>query len=264
MMLEPVGGGEPALSAAAVDDFYASDAPGHQALSEAPTPVANFSADSNCPQLHADQFIPPPPPAESRATVSLGGSPPSAAAAAALSGTLDGRKDPGGAKFAVSQIHGVYLLLHRAVLSRCAPWSEFAAAAAFQRPCSGAAAVDRMQRNFRYFTTNYICICCCFAALCALLNPPVFAVAGLCGALCAFASLKGEVQIGDTRLPKKSFQGAVCAGSACLLLLLAGNAVMTLLLLCALVVSVHSALHKGVSYQTIAQKGEQQHPDLGV
>lgn len=104
MMLEPVGGGEPALSAAAVDDFYASDAPGLQALSEAPTPIGNFSADSNGPQLHADQFIPPPPPAESRATVSLGGSPPSAAAAAALSGTLDGRKDSGGAKFAVSQV----------------------------------------------------------------------------------------------------------------------------------------------------------------
>ena len=64
------------------------------------------------------------------------------------------------------------------------------------------------------------------------------------------------VQIGETTIPKKSFQGGVCAGSVCLALLLAGSAVMMLLLLCTCVVSVHGALHKGVSYQKIAERND--------
>lgn len=76
--------------------------------------------------------------------------------------------------------------------------------------------------------------------------------------LCACA------QIGDTVVPKKSFQGAVCVGGGCMLFLFAGNVVMTLLFLCSIVVALHAALHKGVSYDAIAQKNGVPHPDLGV
>lgn len=162
------------------------------------------------------------------------------------------------------QLHGVYLALHRLVLSRCAPWGDFAAAGSFQRPGTGAAAVDRMERNMRYFSTNYLCICCGLGLVCALLNPIVLLIAAVCGALCAFAAFRGEVQIGETNVPKKTFQSFVCVGGGCLLFLFAGNAVMSLFFLCALVVALHSALHKGVSYDVIAQKQGPPHQDLGV
>lgn len=255
-MLDTSGG--IGVTSTSVDDFYANQ--GHQVFA-APGPLASDSADQ---RPSADSVASIPDPAPSRASVSLGGNSLHSQNSTGVTGTLDGRKLPGGAKFAVSQIHGVYLTLHRLVLSRCAPWSEFAAAASFQRPGTGAAAVDRMERNVRYFSTNYLCICCALGAVCALLNPSVLVIGAICGALCAFASAKGEVQIGDTRVPKKSFQGAVCVGGGCMLLLFAGNVVMTLVFLCSIVVSLHSALHKGVSYEVIAQKNGAPHQDLGV
>lgn len=259
MMLDTAGGIDQAN--ASVDDFYANDAAGHHVFSNPGTPAGTFAGESDGHRISADQMNPMPEPPSSRATVSLGGSPP---VPGGLSGTLDARKVPGGAKFAVSQIHGVYLALHRLVLSRCAPWTEFASSASFQRPGTGAAAVDRMERNMRYFRTNYLCICCALGAVCALLNPIVLFIAAVCGGLCAFAAFRGEVQIGETTVPKKSFQGAVCVGGGCMLFLFAGNVVMTLLFLCSIVVAMHAALHKGVSYDVIAQKSGAPHPDLGV
>lgn len=182
-----------------------------------------------------------------------------------LSGSLDSYKAPRGAKFAVSQLHGVYLAVHRLVLSRCAPWGEFASLPSFQRPGSGAAAVDRMERNLKYFRVNYVCVCSALGVVCALLNPSALLIGAVCGALCAVAAAKGEIQVGDTVVPQRSFQLAVCLCGGCFLFLLAGNAVITSLVLCAILVCIHSALHRGVSYEVIAQKNEsQQNGDLGV
>ncbi|XP_026193607.1 PRA1 family protein B6 [Cyclospora cayetanensis] len=263
MMLDTAGGaaGGDQLSASVIDDFYASDAPDQHVFSGPVSPSASFNNEAVTQSHPPDELTHATHPAASPATVSLGGNTPDSVG---LGGSLDGNKIPGGAKFAVSQIHGVYLALHRSVLSRCAPWSEFAMTSSFQRPGTGAAAVDRMERNMRYFATNYLCICGALGGVCALLNPSVLFLSALCGALCAFASFKGEVQIGDTTLSKRSFQTAVCACGACLLFLFAGNAVLTLLFVCCLIVAIHSALHKGVSYQTIAQKNAPPHADLGV
>ncbi|CDJ27519.1 uncharacterized protein EMH_0032510 [Eimeria mitis] len=126
MMMDAYGAADAvqnAPSSSALDDFYASDAPQHH--------MFPASCDTSTQQSQADQLSSPPPPAETRATVCLGGAPPSPSQ---LSGTLDSHKTPGGAKFAVSQVHGVYLTLHRLVLSRCAPWAEFFCASSFQRP----------------------------------------------------------------------------------------------------------------------------------
>lgn len=262
MMMDTFGSSTAATqSASALDDFYASDAPQHPMFSGSASPAASAATDTSLQQSAADNISSPPQQPESRPTVCLGGSPPSASE---LSGTLDSRKSPAGAKFAVSQVHGVYLALHRSVLSRCAPWPEFFAAAAFSRPSTGAAAVDRIERNIKYFMTNYFCIFFVLSFLCAILNPTLLAVAAVCAALCSYASIKGEVQIGDTTIPKKSFQGAACACSTCLALLLAGSAVVSLLLLCVSLIIIHGSLHKGVSYQIIAQKNDAQQPDLGV
>lgn len=96
------------------------------------------------------------------------------------------------------QLHGVYLSVHRMVISRCAPWSEFLNQNSFQRPGSGGVAADRIERNLRYFSVNYFCICCFLGIFLALLNPIVLLIGALCGSLCAFASLKGEtVRVSD-------------------------------------------------------------------
>ncbi|CDI84034.1 hypothetical protein, conserved [Eimeria acervulina] len=196
-MVDAFGGGNASQTASAVDDFYSSDAPQQQPVfcAGGPTTGSNVSTETAVQQTDADQLSPSPQAAQTRATVCLGGSPPSPSE---LSGTLDSHKVPGGAKFAVSQVHGVYLALHRLVLSRCAPWPEFFASSSFQRPGTGAAAVDRLERNLRYFSTNYICICCVLSLACALLNPALLGVAGLCGALCSYASFKGEVQVSSS------------------------------------------------------------------
>ncbi|OEH79180.1 hypothetical protein cyc_01485 [Cyclospora cayetanensis] len=158
MMLDTAGGaaGGDQLSASVIDDFYASDAPDQHVFSGPVSPSASFNNEAVTQSHPPDELTHATHPAASPATVSLGGNTPDSVG---LGGSLDGNKIPGGAKFAVSQIHGVYLALHRSVLSRCAPWSEFAMTSSFQRPGTGAAAVDRMERNMRYFATNYLCIC---------------------------------------------------------------------------------------------------------
>lgn len=93
------------------------------------------------------------------------------------------------------QLHGVYLAVHRLVLSRCAPWGEFASPPSFERPGSGAAAVDRMERNIKYFGINYICVCSALGMVCALLNPGALLIGAICGVLCAAAKAKGELQV---------------------------------------------------------------------
>ncbi|KAL8439586.1 hypothetical protein Efla_003799 [Eimeria flavescens] len=202
MMLDTAGGLE--ASNASMDDFYADGGVVTQQVFTGPgTHGADFSSPGADSQRAAagepGSTSIPDPGAPSRSTVSLSNVTDHLPSMAGATGTLDGQKVPGGAKFAVSQLHGVYLALNRLVLSRCAPWGEFTAAAAFQRPGTGAATVDRMERNLRYFSTNYLCICCALGLVCALLNPVVFVIAASCGALCAFAAVKGEVQVGSWR-----------------------------------------------------------------
>ncbi|KAL8274323.1 hypothetical protein Esti_001777 [Eimeria stiedai] len=269
MMLDTAGSLDPSKSSH--DAFYdEAEGPRPQVFAGPGTHYAGYGSDVDSQRAGAEHgtTTTTADPAASRSTVSLGGGSSchshTLPSLGGLSGTLDGQKTAAGAKFAVSQLHGVYLTLNRMVLSRCAPWTEFVATASFQRPGTGAAAVDRMERNLRYFSTNYLCICCALGLVCAFLNPIVLLIAAACGALCAFAAVKGEVQVGETVVPKRTFQGVCCLGAGSLLLLLAGNAVMSLLLLCSLVVALHAAIHKGVSYETIAQKQGPPPQDFGV
>ncbi|KAL8446918.1 hypothetical protein Emag_004524 [Eimeria magna] len=241
MMLDTAGGLDPKKSSR--DAFYDEDEGLRPQVFAGPgTHYAGYGSDVDSQRAGAEHgtTTSTADPAASRSTVSLGGGGSSGhshnlPSLGGLTGTLDGQKTAAGAKFAVSQ-----------------------------RPGTGAAAVDRMERNLRYFSTNYLCICCALGLVCAFLNPIVFVIAAVCGALCAFAAVKGEVQVGETTVPKKTFQGVCCVGAGCLLLLLAGNAVMSLLLLCSLVVALHAAIHKGVSYETIAQKQGPPPQDFGV
>lgn len=73
-----------------------------------------------------------------------------------------------------------------------------------------------------------------------------------------------SLQIGETEVPVKRFQASVGLGGIILLLLLAGNVVMTLVLVCAALVAVHASFHKGVSYDVIAQRNGARPADLGV
>lgn len=98
-MLDTAGGID--QTNASVDDFYANDTAGNPVFSNPGTPTGNFAGEPGGQRISADQMHPMPEAPSSRATVSLGGSPP---VAGGLSGTLDARKVPGGAKFAVSQV----------------------------------------------------------------------------------------------------------------------------------------------------------------
>lgn len=159
------------------------------------------------------------------------------------------------AQFAVSQLHGVLLSLQQALLSKAVPWRDFLHVPSFQKPQTGAMAVDRIERNLRYFYMNYVVICGALTLLAALLNPVILVVAGLCAGASAFAGLKGDtLRLGDTLVPVKTFRLGCLVVAALTILLVAGHVMMSLLLGCALLVLLHACMHVGVSYEQIAQR----------
>ncbi|KEP62754.1 UNVERIFIED_CONTAM: hypothetical protein HHA_214810 [Hammondia hammondi] len=177
-----------------------------------------------------------------------------------LGGTLDGSGNSlGGQKlrgqFAVSQLHGVFLSLQRALLSKAVSWRDFLHLPSLQKPQTGAVVVDRIERNLRYFHVNYVIICSALTLVAALLNPVVLLVCGLCAGASFFAGLKGDsLRLGDTVVPVKTFRLLCLIVGGLVVLLVAGNVVVSLLIGCAVLVLLHASLHVGVSYEQIAQR----------
>ncbi|KYK67984.1 PRA1 family protein [Toxoplasma gondii TgCatPRC2] len=177
-----------------------------------------------------------------------------------LGGTLDGSGNSlGGQKlrgqFAVSQLHGVFLSLQRALLSKAVSWRDFLHLPSLQKPQTGAVAVDRIERNLRYFHMNYVIICSALTLVAALLNPVVLLVCGLCAGASFLAGLKGDtLQLGDTVVPVKTFRVLCLLVGGLVVLLVAGNVVVSLLIGFAVLVLLHASLHVGVSYEQIAQR----------
>lgn len=108
MMFDTAGGTD--HNDATIDDFYANgNTAGHHVFTRPDTPSGSFPGESEGQGVSPrDPGNPMPDPSGSRGTVSLGGSGPGQSAPpTGLSGSLDARKVPGGAKFAVSQVRGI-------------------------------------------------------------------------------------------------------------------------------------------------------------
>ncbi|PFH37074.1 hypothetical protein BESB_035320 [Besnoitia besnoiti] len=182
-----------------------------------------------------------------------------------LHGVVSGKMGDGGGstlgapqqrpQFSVSQLQAAYRYVQHSLLSKAVSWTEFVHIPSFQKPATGATAVDRVERNLRYFYMNYIIICSVLAVVAALLNPVVLVIGGVFGGAAFLAGFKGDntLRIGDTVLPVKTFRFTCLAVAALTIFLVAGHIVVSLSLGCALIVMLHASLHIGVSYEQIAQ-----------
>lgn len=158
--------------------------------------------------------------------------------------------------FAVSQLQAMYLAARRKVFGRTAPWPEFYQLSSFERPATGAVAVDRVERNVRFFFMNYVLLCSVLAVLAVIINPAILIVGAVFGGAAAAAGLHGgsTIRVGEgTVVPVKNIRYACVSAGLLTLLFVAGQLVIGLLAVCAVLVLLHAALHVGVSYEKIAQ-----------
>jgi len=123
------------------------------------------------------------------------------------------------------------------------PVPVFAGANTFSKPRTSQEAMQRLEGNLQYFTTNYVALCLIVTVITVLMQPSLIIVGVVIAAMWYFASRQDEVRVSTVVLAGRNKLIALSSVTALLVFIFAGSSIFLVIGICATLVLLHAVLH---------------------